>query len=227
MRAAALAMVLVLSLAQMLAVVHGQAVPIPATYDGYSQGPADAQVHVEFFYDLMCPNCRDSWPAINETMVHYGSSGPLRITMHTFPLPYHHNAFLVAEVAHALGPEHVWTWMDVIYAHQEEFGNGATASTTPKQVRAALTKLAADNGLPRDVVAKGLRDGDVDMATRVSWKYACYRGVSGTPTYLVNGVPAPAEAGGWSSKEWITFIESIRSGDQRTFVFPGGMAVQS
>mmetsp|Transcript_11250 Transcript_11250/g.21958 ORF Transcript_11250/g.21958 Transcript_11250/m.21958 type:complete len:237 (-) Transcript_11250:48-758(-) len=204
-----------------------QAVPIPATYDGYSQGPAGAAVHVEFFYDLMCPNCRDSWPAINRTMQHFRNSGDLRITMHTFPLPYHHNAFLVAQVAHALGENKIWDWMEVIYANQEKFGNAATADMTREEVQAALGDLAENHGLPRDVVLNGLKSSDVDQATRVSWKYACYRGVSGTPTYLVNGVPAPTEAGGWSSTQWIRFIDQIRAQGVSQDIFHPNSAVQS
>jgi hypothetical protein len=34
----------------------------------------------------------------------------------------------------------------------------------------------------------GLRDYNLNVATRVSWKYGCSRGVYGTPTYHVNGV---------------------------------------
>lgn len=44
-------------------------------------------------------------------------------------------------------------------------------------------------GVPQDTFAAGLKDRSNDLATRVSWKYACSRAVAGTPTYFINGVP--------------------------------------
>lgn len=40
----------------------------------------------------------------------------------------------------------------------------------------------------------GLKDRSNDLATRVSWKYACSRAVAGTPTFFVNGVPTQVRA---------------------------------
>lgn len=56
-----------------------------------------------------------------------------------------------------------------------------------------------------------LKDGQFDWATRVSWKYACSRAVSGTPTYLVNGVNA------FSNEQrtldaWIALIDGLLLG---------------
>lgn len=221
--------VIVAALATALAGLAAAQVPIPRTYDGFSLGPADAPLSVEFFYDLMCPASRASWPVMREVAAHFkktvrgsnsssfaatrSASAPrLRSTLHLFPLPYHHNSFLTAQAARALGDRDetlVWRWMEAVYAAQERLGNAATENMTPAQVKSALADLAEAHGLPARAVAEGLASADADGAARVSWKYACYRGVYGTPMFLVNGAPAPQEAGGWSARQWISFLEEL------------------
>jgi protein-disulfide isomerase len=190
------------------AVVSGP--PIPSRYDGFALGRAEALVHVEAFYDLMCPDCRDSWPAVREMLAAMG--GPVRFTLHAFPLPYHRNAFLAAQAAQALGASghanasaHVFAWTEAVFAAQGELGNGATESMTTSQVKRKLEALArSSTGQDVDMFTDA-----ADRAARVSWKYACYRGVFGTPTYLVNGVPAPDDAGSWDADQWIKFVSGV------------------
>jgi protein-disulfide isomerase len=184
--------------------------PIPSRYDGFALGRIDAAVHVEAFYDLMCPNCRDSWPAVRKMLDALG--GPVRLTLHAFPLPYHRNAYLTAQAAQALGASghanasaHVFAWTEAVFAAQGELGNGATESLTTSQVKRKLEGLAKSS-TGQDVT---LFTDAADGAARVSWKYACYRGVFGTPTYLVNGVPAPDDSGSWDADQWIKFVSGL------------------
>ena len=43
---------------------HAQPVPLPSTTDGLVQGSATAQVTVELWADLLCPDCAASWPVM-------------------------------------------------------------------------------------------------------------------------------------------------------------------
>lgn len=79
---------------------EGQA-PIPARPDGWAVGPPGAPVVVDMFLDLMCPDCRADDPIITQLARHYGDR--VRIVYHVFPLPYHRNAFAMAQLAHYIG----------------------------------------------------------------------------------------------------------------------------
>ena len=45
------------------------------------------------------------------------------------------------------------------------------------------------------------------LQTRAQWKFSAARGVSGTPTYFVNGVRVLS--GNWSTQDWINAIDSL------------------
>jgi len=185
--------------------------PIPHVYDGYTFGDPDAALHLEMFYDIMCPNCRSSFPSVKAIFEKLQKNGTkLKITLHTFPLPYHHNSFLAAQALQALGAKDhnlVIPWMEAVFSNQEAFGNPATERMSTKLVKEKFVQLAKDNHLPHQIVADGLDDSTADSNTRVSWKFGCYRSVFGTPTYHLNGVPTPEDAAGWSVNEWASFLE--------------------
>lgn len=170
----------------------------------------------EGFYDLQCPNCKASFPAIKQLAKRLEASGRLRITIHTFPLPYHRNAYLAAQAAHGLGDSAdpkvatlVWKWFDAYFDAQDDFANAATADASEAQVKTRLVALANRSGLPGDAVAASLDSRDADLALRVSWKYACSRAVFGTPTYMVNGVPIAEESAGWGVRDWLRFLDRL------------------
>ena len=51
---------------------------------------------------------------------------------------------------------------------------------------------------------------DIDEATRLAWKYACTRGVYGTPMFTVNDVFVQAQAD-WTLEQWIDLIKPLLS----------------
>lgn len=54
---------------------------------------------------------------------------------------------------------------------------------------------------------------EADDLTRVSWKYACSRGASGTPLYRLNGVPFDADAT-WGEDEWVKVVDPLVKANQ-------------
>ncbi|XXQ30125.1 Thioredoxin-like fold domain-containing protein [Plasmodiophora brassicae] len=192
---------------------EGQA-PIPARPDGWAVGPPGAPVVVDMFLDLMCPDCRADDPIITQLARHYGDR--VRIVYHVFPLPYHRNAFAMAQLAHYIGNRLNTTgflkWKTGAFAVQDSFGNQATSGLSQDDVNSRLADVVAQHvGIDKESALAALKDGQFDWATRVSWKYACSRAVSGTPTYLVNGVNA------FSNEQrtldaWIALIDGLLLG---------------
>jgi hypothetical protein len=100
----------------------GAQVPIPTTPDGFfkvrrnhsffgrvdvagsvmrlesgrAQGSAGAPVVIDVFIDLMCPDSKAAFPTLLKLTDHYGAE-TLRLAVHSFPLPYHRNAYLAAQ----------------------------------------------------------------------------------------------------------------------------------
>ncbi len=50
---------------------------------------------------------------------------------------------------------------------------------------------------------------DADIACRAAWKYGAYRGVYGTPSFLLNSVPVNADPG-WSIADWCALFSVIK-----------------
>lgn len=187
-------------------------IPIPmGGFDGHTVGSRSAPVQLEFFADLLCPDCKDAWPSMKEVMAHYGND-TLGFTLHTFPLPYHQHAFLASEGAVVMAskfPAQFWQYIDLIFDRQESFYNAVTEKETMVAVRASLANLVqAELGVPATGFLEGIADSTLNGDTRASWKYGCSRHVSGTPTFLVNGVPVAGQPA-WGLKEWQWVLDPL------------------
>ena len=171
-------------------------VPIPSRPDGYGVGgPADAHVVVEMFLDLLCPDCKASWPTVLQVIQAYGTRIHFRI--HTFPLPYHTNAFVTSQGLHVIANatnrnlDVIYRYATLLFQNQEKWYNGATQNYTMPQVVDSLATFVAQAGLlAKDKFLSGMNSDDLNDETRISWKYACSRGnsflVSHRPSFIVS-----------------------------------------
>jgi len=98
---------------------------------------------------------------------------------------------------------------DYIFANQAQFWNEAVNTITPAQVVQQLGDLIVTGGyLTLAQFNAGMADDNLNEYTRVSWKYACSRGVLGTPTFLVNGVYVGGDPT-WTLAEWRTLLDPL------------------
>ena len=56
-----------------------------------------AQVKLEAFLELNCPDSSYSWPILKELQENYGPEN-LEVVIHHVPLPYHRQAFICTQV---------------------------------------------------------------------------------------------------------------------------------
>lgn len=91
-----------------------QAVPIPSHPDGLSLNSNVNSFVLEAYYDLLCPDSRDSY--FNLMKVLNTTKNSVRFTIHFFPLPYHtyaHRAAIVERViATAYGDSAAWDYVN-------------------------------------------------------------------------------------------------------------------
>jgi thiol-disulfide isomerase/thioredoxin len=157
-------------------------VPIPSRPDGYGVGgPADAHVVVEMFLDPLCPACKATWPTVLQLIQAYGTR--IHVRIHTFPLPYHTNAFVVSQGLHVVANvtnrnlDAIFKYATQVFDYQQIWYNDATKSLTMPQVVDSLASFVDKTGLvSKDKFLAGMASDDINEETRISWKYACTRG---------------------------------------------------
>jgi uncharacterized membrane protein YjgN (DUF898 family) len=160
--------------------------------------------------------------AVHALMEHYKDQ--LAFGLHRFPLPYHHNAFYAWQAVGAIHsmigvvPAIALTnqFFSDSFPNQSNFTNAATAAMTQAEVLALLARVAGQVLALTEPQVKQLQTrlaygSDDDMATRASWKYGCGRGVTGTPSFLLNGVAVPQAQPDWSVKDWQAIIDPVLS----------------
>jgi protein-disulfide isomerase len=140
-------------------------------------GPPDASVTIVEFSDFQCPHCRAVQATLKTLLRQY--AGNVRLVHRDFPVPQlHPGAVAAAEAARCADEQgHFWSYGDLLYANPTTHGEtnlvryaeglGLDAVRFRECVR--QRRYAAH-------VARGVADGRS-------------AGVTGTPTFFVNGVP--------------------------------------
>jgi Na+/H+ antiporter NhaA len=140
------------------------------------RGDPDAEVTVVEYADFECPFCGRAEPAIRALLEAEAGEG-LRYVFRHLPLPdVHPRAQLAAEAAEAAGAQGAfWEMHDRLYEHQDELA--------PKELRRHAEAL----GLDGERFLEDLRSGRFRARVRRDVDSADESGVSGTPTFFING----------------------------------------
>jgi Na+/H+ antiporter NhaA len=150
------------------------AVDVDPEYD-HIRGPDDAPVTLLEYGDFECPFCGQAEGVIRELLSAHGDD--IRYVWRHLPLnDVHPSAQLASEAAEAAAAQgKFWEMYDILLGHQGEL--------TPRD----LTRYATDLGLDVDRFRDELRRRE--YAHRVSEDVASAdeSGVSGTPTFFING----------------------------------------
>ncbi len=149
------------------------AVPVDPDRDHF-RGPVDAPVTLVEYGDFQCPFCGMAEPAVRELLRDFGD---VRYVWRHLPLnDVHANAQLAAEASEAAAAQgRFWEMYDVLLAHQDHLAP------------ADLIGYAERIGLDVDRFTADVENhaGSARVAEDVDG--ADLSGVSGTPTFFVNG----------------------------------------
>lgn len=187
--------------------------PIPTSPgdNAFGIGAFDAPIVIDGFFDLLCPDCADTWPTVKQVLQAYGTK-QLRLNFHTFPLPYHTYAFYANQGMHIVNdyaPGNTWKYVDMMFNQQSNFWNPINMDNTTNEIVTAMSSLVESSKiLDAKTFSAGLQNDTLNYATRVSWKYGTSRGVTGTPTFLVNGVVTSADPS-WTLADWQSLLNPI------------------
>ncbi|KAI3797013.1 hypothetical protein L1987_39702 [Smallanthus sonchifolius] len=171
---------------------------IPSRYDGFvyrKQAASTDTVLIEAFYDPVCPDSRDSWPPLKQAVDYYGPA-VVSLIVHTFPLPYHDNAFVTSRALHIvneLNASSTYHLLNAFFKHQERFYNAQTSKMSREAILDQVIDFASTTlgNSMQSAIKSGFNDSTTGIKTRVSFKYGCSRGVYGTPFFFVNGFMIP------------------------------------
>jgi protein-disulfide isomerase len=141
-----------------------------------ARGNADAFVTVVEYGDLQCPACKSAVDTINTPLLEqYGNQ--IRFEFKHFPLrSIHEYALELAEAAECSADQgKFWEFIDTAYAKQDQLSTKAiTEWATSLGIDAELFNRCMKSDIKRDTILADYAAGED-------------AGVSGTPTYLVNG----------------------------------------
>ncbi|KAL3641023.1 hypothetical protein CASFOL_015991 [Castilleja foliolosa] len=188
---------------------------IPKKQDGFWYGQRktdEGRVLIEAFFDPVCPDSRDSWPPLKKALKQYGSL--VSLAVHTFPLPYHDNAFATSRALHivnALNSSTTYPLLEAFFKNQEQFYRKATFNLTRATAIDRIVKFSAKaiGDSYRSAIVSGFNDTTTDQATRVGFKFGCLRGVYGTPYFFVNGFPLPEAGSALNYSGWRGVLDPL------------------
>jgi len=153
--------------------------PEPPTFkidvaDQPSKGNPNAAVTVVEFTDFQCPSCAQSHPVLERLMAEYGDR--VRFVVRDFPLTQHADAQKAAEAAEAAREQgKYWEYAALLFKNQNALGvENLKQYATALGLDRAKFDAALDSGKYAEAVRRDLADGQ-----KV--------GVSGTPSFFVNG----------------------------------------
>jgi protein-disulfide isomerase len=136
--------------------------------------------------DYQCPYCGEAYPVVKAVQKKLGKR--LRFVFRNMPLnEVHEYAEVAAEAAEAADAQgKFWPMHDALYEHQADFGPGFVA------------RLAKRVGLDVAAVEAAVAARTFRQRVRKDFMSGVRSGVSGTPTFYVNGARFE---GDWQSPE--------------------------
>lgn len=137
------------------------------------RGPRQAEITIIEFGDFECPYCGQAEPVLREVL----GDATIRYVWRHLPLEdVHPNAQLAAEAAEAAADQGAfWPMRDLLLEHQDELS------------RTDLIGFAARLGLDVERFTTQLDDGVHEARIDRDVESAELSGVSGTPTFFING----------------------------------------
>ncbi len=149
---------------------------LPVGPRDHIRGPRDADVTLVEYGDYECPFCGQAHGVIMELLDQIGDR--FRFVFRNFPLTtMHPHAELAAEAAEAAGAQRrFWEMHDTLHENQD--------ALEPED----LLQYAADLDLDVDQFASDLSSHAFERRVREDFMSGVRSGVSGTPTFFINGV---------------------------------------
>ncbi len=158
---------------------------VEVTLDGAAgvKGDENAPVTVVEYSDYQCPFCaRFAEQTLPSMMKDYVDAGKVKIVYKDLPLPFHPNADNAAVAARCGGDQgDYWGMHDALFANQDTWSSLPDPTDT-------FTGYATKIGLDGNKFKECLSSGKFDGVIQDNLQEASSAGLSGTPSFLINGM---------------------------------------
>jgi protein-disulfide isomerase len=137
-------------------------------------GGKDASVTVVEFSDFQCPYCRAAETSVKQLQAKYGDK--IKLVYLDFPLGFHEHAMDAARAAQCAAAQNkFWPYHDALFADQSKLA--------PADLKATAARVGLDSQQFNACFDKGTPD-DVIRSSQAQGQSL---GVTGTPTFFING----------------------------------------
>ena len=158
--------------------------PAPARLDNVDEdddpfiGDKNAPVTIVSFEDLQCPFCKrafdQTFPQLKKD---YIDTGKVKYVYRDFPLSFHPEAQPAAEASECADEQgEFWDYHDLIFNNQATLG------------RDLYINLAGQLNLDVNKFTQCIDNGEMREEVQADTSYGSQIGVSGTPTFFINGI---------------------------------------
>lgn len=145
----------------------------PQVMEEHTKGNHNAAVTIVEFSDFQCPYCRAVQPTLEQLMQEYPDD--VKLIYRHFPLPSHQYAMKAAEASEcAADQEKFWEYHDLLFENQDALH------------ASALKDYAKRLGLNTTAFNACLDSGAMQQRIEIIVKNGVEKGVTGTPTFLIN-----------------------------------------
>lgn len=195
----------------LIALVAGQQVtPIPSPRDGFVLGPVRSNYTIDVFYDHLCSDSAAAFPGFYQFW--QANQNWLGLRIHIYPLPYHPFSFVVAQAGRYIQqsyPTKFMAFLTYMFTHQNLILQNYMNWNFPTVQNKVAQYTQQATGVSFSEIINALNDNDLNWSSRVSWKYATSRMMTGTPTYMINQVWV-AEVGSFTTAaQWSAFFNTL------------------
>ncbi|MFJ8611293.1 DsbA family protein [Streptomyces sp. NPDC093675] len=133
---------------------------------------------LDVWCELQCPDCRTSLEDLRALRERYGDR--LELRLRHFPLEKHQHAFAAAQAAEeALAQGQGWPYVEAVLARVDELS---------RRGEALLVEVAGELGLDAEEFETALIDGRHILIVDADQAEGKAIGVTGTPTYVIDGL---------------------------------------
>lgn len=147
-------------------------------------GNKNAKVTIIEFSDYQCPFCRTFWKdSFAQLKKDYIDTGKVKFIYRDYPLGFHPMAQPSAEAAECAGEQgKYWQYHDKLFGEQDKKGQG-TVTYTANDLKSWASQIGLDSAKFNNCFDTGKYKEEVtkDMADGTT------AGVSGTPSFFING----------------------------------------
>ncbi len=152
--------------------------------DDYIKGNKDASVTIVEYLDFECEACGAYYPLVKQLAEEFKND--VRFVNRYFPLPGHKNGLPAALAAEAAGKQgKYWEMHNILFDNQKNWGE--KQSPDP----AIFEGYAKQIGLNMDQFKKDVGSNEVKERVNRDKNSGTKLGVSGTPTFFLNGEKIP------------------------------------